>query len=176
MFYFIISLFLGVLPDILYYYLYLKEIKGIKTKKILFFILLCISYLLCVVLIPIQFYLYIISDLLIYFILKYLYKSQINDIFVVITLELYMIIISAISFIIFKNYYIAFVIYRVLMFVPLIFKNKLRKIYNSYNKLWNRHNYKNKLKSITVRNISLVILNVLIVSMYFILLYITNVA
>lgn len=174
MFYFIISLLLGVLPDILYYYLYLKEIKNIKSNKMLFVFLIFVFYMISNILIVYNFYIYIIFDIAIYWIMKFLYKSQINDIFLIFFIELYMIIISTFSFYMIPYYYVAFIIYRILMFLPLIFKNKIKKMYKIYNSLWNRHDKKNKIKSITLRNISLVLLNFLIVFMYVVLLSIIN--
>jgi hypothetical protein len=170
---FIISLLLGILPDILYYYIYIKSIKKINTKNILFFILLCINYILCIILIQHQFYLYIIQDIIIYFIIKKLYSSQINDVFLVIFLETYMLVLALISFNLIENYIVSFVVYRIFLFLPLIFKNRIINFYENYTKLWNRHNIPHKIKSITLRNISLVVLNIMIILMYIILLHIS---
>lgn len=170
---FIISLFLGILPDILYYFIYIKKIKEIKTKNILFFILLSINYFFCIMLIQHQFYLYIIQDIIIYLIINKLYKSQINDMFLIIFLELYMLVLALISFNLINNYLLAFITYRVLLFLPLLFKGDIIEYYKKYTKLWNRHNIPNQIKSITLRNISLVVLNIMIILMYIILLHIS---
>lgn len=170
---FIISLFLGILPDVFYYFIYIKKIKEIKSKNILFFILIFINYIVCIMLIQHQFYLYIIQDIVMYLIIKKLYKSQINDMFLIIFLELYMLILALISFNLINNYLIAYITYRVLLFLPLLLKNEIIECYKKYTKLWNRHNIPNKIKSITLRNISLVVLNIMIILMYIILLHIS---
>ena len=171
---FIISLILGILPDVLYYFIYTKQIKGIKSKNLLFFFLLLVTYMLCIIVVQHQFYLYIIQDILVFIIMKLLYKSHISDMFLVIFIEFYMILLSTICFMFINNYYFAFIIYRLLMFLPLLCSNKLRDIYKKYLSLWNRHDNPKKIKSITLRNVSLVILNCLLIFMYLITLYITS--
>ena len=171
---FIISLILGILPDVLYYFIYTKQIKGIKSKNLLFFFLLLVTYMLCIIAVRHQFYLYIIQDILVFIIMKLLYKSHISDMFLVIFIEFYMILLSTICFMFINNYYFAFIIYRLLMFLPLLFSNKLRDMYKKYLSLWNRHDNPKKIKSITLRNVSLVILNCLLIFMYLITLYITS--
>lgn len=170
---FIISLLLGVLPDVLYYFIYIKQIKDIKTKSILFFTLLMIGFIITNMFYNL--YTYLLYDVIIFLIIKKLYKSQANDMFLVIFIELYMILLSIVCFFLIENYIIAFIVYRVLMFVPLLFINKIKSMYKNYTMLWNRHNILNKIKSITLRNISLVVLNVLIVLMYIILVYISKI-
>ena len=171
---FIMSMLLGVIPDILYYYLYIKKIKNIKKKKIIFTILLFISYMITNILVTYNFYIYILFDILLFFIIKWLYKSQINDFFLVITLDLYLFICSIISYFLIPNYFVAFILYRILLFAPLIFKNKIKNIYEQYCNLWNRHDNKGKIKSITIRNIVLIMLNLSIIILYFSLFYITK--
>lgn len=172
---FIISLLLGIIPDVMYYYVYLRKIKNICDKKNIFFLLLIVNYVICIILIQYHFYLYIIQDIIMYLIMKKMYNSQINDIFLVFFLELYMILLSIMCFFLIENYTIAFIVYRMLMFAPLLFINKIKLFYKNYTMLWNRHNIPNKIKSITLRNISLVVLNVLIILMYIILIYISNI-
>jgi hypothetical protein len=167
---FIISLLLGMLPDVLYYFIYIKQIKDIKTKSILFFTLLMIAFIIRNMFYNL--YTYILFDILIYLMIKKLYKSQINDMFIIVFLETYMLILSLLSFNLIHNYIIGFLIYRILLFLPLLFVNKIKSMYKNYTMLWNRHNIPNKIKSITLRNISLVVLNITIILMYIILLHI----
>ena len=172
MMYFLISLLLGAIPDVLYYYFYIVKIKNIKSKKLTLFFLIFICYFTSI---GYNFYLYILTDILFYLIIKKLYKSKILDFFFIITLEIYMIILSIGCYFFIKNYFIAFFVYKVFLFIPLIFKNKLIKLYTLYYKLWNRHNYK-AIKSITLRNISLTILNTTIILIYLVLTYITKIS
>jgi hypothetical protein len=61
-----------------------------------------------------------------------------------------------------KQYVVALLISRILMFSFLmIFKNKIAKMYEKVYKLWNKHNHKGKLKSLTVRNISVILFNLM---------------
>ena len=61
--------------------------------------------------------------------------------------------------------------------MPLFFIKYIEKLYTTYNFLWNR-NYKQKnlIKSLTLRNISLTVMNLLILSFYITLLYILNIS
>lgn len=172
---FVLSMIFGILPDVLYSFLYIKNIKNLKNKKALFFVLLFVSYMLCIILIQHQLYFYIALDIITYLIMKLLYKVKINDFFLIILLDLYLVICSLLSYVIFGNYVVAMIVYRVLLFIPLLFKNKLRKIYKEYCRLWNRHNEKDKIKSITIRNIVLTLLNGMIILFYLVLSYISNI-
>lgn len=173
---FLLGLLLGALPDCLYYFVLEKEIKRIKTKKIILFILILLSYVIFNMILRYNFYLYLLYDISLYIILKILYKSQIPDFFVVITIDLYLLLINTLCFFLFKdNYIIALIACKTLIFIPLIFKNKLNKLYNKYLSLWNRtKDIKRPIKSLTLRNISLMILNVSIVGIYLILVYIVG--
>ena len=171
---FIISLFLGILPDVFYTYIYLQQIKEIKNKKFLLFAMLFVIYMVCIIFVRYHFYLYIIQNILTFWLLKKLYKSQINDFFLVVILDLYLFLSSIISYFLVDNYLLAMILYRILLFVPLIFKSSIKSIYKEYSKLWNRHNNKNKIKSITIRNISLIVFNFMIIILYFAIVYIST--
>ena len=173
MMYFLISLLLGAIPDVLYYYLYITKIKEIKSRRIILFILILCIYLIFNLFIAYNFYFYIVYDILIYFLLKFIYKSEIVDLFIIIFMDFYMLLTSFMFINLIPNYYLAYAIYRIFLFFPLIFRKNLKHIYTKYNKFWNRNdNIKKPIKSLTLRNISLTILNLLIVLGYFVLLYI----
>lgn len=173
MIYFLVSILLGAIPDVLYYYLYITKIKEVKTKRIILFILILCIYLVFNLFIAYNFYFYILYDILIYFLLKFICKSEIVDLFIIIFMDFYMLLISFIFISLINNYYLAYVIYRIFLFFPLIFNKSLKNIYTKYKKFWNRNDdIKKPIKSLTLRNLSLVILNLLIVLGYFSLLYI----
>ena len=161
MIYFFISLLLGAIPDVLYYYLYITKIKEIKSRRIILFILILCIYLIFNLFIAYNFYFYIVYDILIYFLLKFIYKSEIVDLFIIIFIDFYMLLTSFMFINLIPNYYLAYAIYRMFLFFPLIFRKNLKHIYAKYKKFWNRND-----------NISLTILNLLIVLGYFVLLYI----
>ena len=171
---FLLSLFLGKLPDVLFSWVFITEIKETKTKRLIFFILGFVVYVFCITQIRYQLLLYLVLDVILFLIMKLLYKSNITDFFLIIVLDLYLFICSIISYMLIPNYYIALIVYRLILFLPLIFINKLRNIYKQYKTLWNRHNEKGKIKSITIRNIVIVLLHITILILHFALIYILS--
>lgn len=169
----LLSILIGVLPDILYFYFYIKEIKNIKTKKVLFFVLLFAIFFITNMFYTL--YTYLLFDILLYLLIHKLYKAKITDFFIVVMLDLYLVCCSLFGYFVFDNYIVGMIIYRILLFLPLLFKGKLRNLYQSYCSLWNRHNKTNKIKSITIRNIVLVILNIMIVVFHIALTYISSI-
>lgn len=159
---FVISIFLGLLPEVLYFTLFLVYTKEIKTKRLKLFLLLAIGYIALIMICRFQFLFYIAYIIYSYLILKLLYKSHIIDLFVYLISFSYLIIISTLCALIISNYNIAYLLNRILLFLPFIFKNKFNLFYNLYCSLWNR-NDNAKIKSITLRNISLVFINTIIV-------------
>lgn len=178
----LLSLVLGFIPEILYYSLSLIIIKNIKQKKKAFFALISICYILTSFLNFYSVYSYIAFIIISFIVLKILYKEDcyIIDLFVISIIVCYAMIMSFISFKIFNNnydfYYIAFIIDRILLFLPILFlKRKLNQIYEGYKKLWNR-NYKEevKIKSLTLRGISLIFINILILAINIFTIIILN--
>ena len=109
---------------------------------------------------------YLLFIICAYIILKLLYgnKTQIIDIFISAVSYLWLSILSLIlmNFVNkdFSNYYTILLIQKALLFMPFIFRNKFNIVYKKYCKLWNRNdNEKRPIKSITLRNISLILLN-----------------
>lgn len=167
----ILSLVLGAGLDSLYYTLFILKSKNINKNKLLLFIIIFISYILLFMIVRYNMYLYLIFYIIIYITLKIIYKAQIIDYFVLIISGTYYLLISIFCYYIIPIYTVALIINKLLLFLPIILNNTLNKIYLIYNKMWNR-NYNNKMpiKSLTLRNISLVILNSFIIINYIILL------
>lgn len=166
----IISYCLGFLPEIVYFSLSIIVMKDIKQKRVLLSVLIGISYILTSFFNFYSVYSYIIFIILSFMVLKLINRKQtyIIDLFVNSVIVCYAMIVSFFSFKIFHNnyesYYIAFMIDRILLFLPfLLFRKKYNQIYNRYKMLWNR-NYKEKviIKSLTLRGISLIFINILI--------------
>ena len=178
---FLMSFILGLLPEVLFFTLFLISTKNIKTKKIRLFISISIIYLILVLFQNYQIINYIAFLFLIYLALKILYgkETQIIDFFIFSISYIYVFIISYICFRFvnnnLENYWTLFIIDRILLFIPFIFKNKLNLLYKKYCSLWNR-NYQKKqpIKSITLRNISLISLNIFIFLCNIVCLYILN--
>lgn len=162
---FLVSIVLGLLPEVLYFSLFLIYTKNIKEKKLKLFILLAIGYILLIMICRYQLLFYIGYIIYSYVILKLLYKSHIIDFFICSIGLTYM---TAVSFILFilvgKNYVIYYIIARIVLFLIFIFKNKFNDLYILYRKLWNR-NDESKIKSLTLRNASLILFNLFIISL-----------
>lgn len=181
--YYLLSIILGLLPEVLYYTLILITTKKLKTKKVLLFILISLAYILCFIVKRYILIYYVLFVALMYISMKILYKkeTQIIDIFIISFSTLYLGIISAIMWVFLDNnknyalYYSLYVINRILMFIPFIFKSKFNVLYKKYCLLWNRNNKgKRPIKSITLRNISLIIINFSIFLANILLLSIIN--
>lgn len=178
---YVISMFLGMIPEVLYFTLAMVYTKNIKTKQIKLFLLIALSYILCIMIIKYELLFYVLFIFILYFILKFLYKeeTQIIDIFVIMYFSFYL---TLLSFLIcfyynFMNtlevYIILYIINRILLFSIFIFRNKFNTIYVKYMKYWNRNDMiKRPIKSITLRNISLIAINCIIFFMNIICLYI----
>lgn len=178
--YWIISVLLGLLPEVLYFTLFLIYVKNIKEKKIKLFILISIAYFVCALIYNYKTLYYIGFIVSIYIILKILYKekTQIIDIFIISIPMSFIFVISFICYLFVKNdlsnYYLLYIIDRIVLYSTLIFKNKLNLAYKKYCKLWNRNDkMKRPLKSITLRNISLMSINFII---FFMNLYILKIS
>lgn len=163
---FLLGLLFGMIPEVLYFTLFLTISKNIKEKRLKLFGLLCIAYIICLLLQRCVILYYMLLIALIFISMKFLYKKkvQIVDIFLIGVSYLWLAILS---FILMKfvnedmsNYMFVYVIQRILLFIPFIFKNNFNKIYKKYYKLWNRNDKeKRPIKSITLRNVSLILLN-----------------
>lgn len=165
--YYILSILLGLIPEVLYFTLFITYTKNIKGKRIKLFMLISVAYFLCILVQEYQILYYIALIALIYFILKFLYKEkvQIIDIFIISFAYLWLAILSAILLMFLNNNNFVFlsIIDRIFLYLPFIFKSKFNVIYKKYYRFWNRNDAeKRPIKSITLRNISLIFLNGLI--------------
>lgn len=173
---YIISMLLGMIPEVLYFTLAIVYTKNIRTKRIKLFLLIALTYILCIMIIKYELLFYILFIFILYFILKILYKNetQIIDIFVIMYFSFYL---TLLSFLIcfandFKTYKIIYVLNRILLFSIFIFSKFFNKLYINYTKFWNRNDkIKRPIKSITLRNISLISINCIIFFMNIICLY-----
>lgn len=159
---FVISIFLGLLPEVLYFTLFLVYTKNLKEKRLKLFLLLAIGYIALIMMCRFQFLFYITYIIYSYLVLKLLYKSHIIDLFVCSLGLMYMTLVAFIGFkILGKNYVAYYIVARIVLYLPFIFRKKFGLIYKNYRKLWNR-NDDAKIKSLTIRNMSLIGLNIFI--------------
>jgi hypothetical protein len=147
--------------------LFVTNIKQIKTRRLILLLMTFIIIMLMVMIVKYNIYLYLLIIPLLYGAMKLLYKKkvQIIDIFLIATAYGYLSIISYIcSFIIKDNmdlYWIAYVINNILLFGILFLLKWIFKAYKLYIHLWNRKPG-NKVRSISIRNVSLILLNIFI--------------
>ena len=164
----LLSLLLGILPQTLFFMLFITKLKGIKTKRIKLTILLFVICALLNMIIKYNLYLYLLFIPIYYIILKLLYKkkTQIVDIFIIALSFTIMMLISYFCSLIYRKnmslYWLGYVINNILLFGNLAIIKLYKKFYKFYCKNWNRK-AGNKIKSITLRNISLISINVAIV-------------
>lgn len=134
----LISILFGLIPEVLFFTLFITCAKGIKKKRIKLFLLMSIAYIICMFIKRYEVFYYCLFVVLIYIILKILYgnKTQIIDIFVISLSTLYLTIISFIfSRFITNSYFMALILNRIALFLIFIFKDKFNHLYKIYCRL-----------------------------------------
>lgn len=154
------------IPEPVYFSLFLIIGKNIKEKRLLLIAIMIMQYLLLMHIFPFNVWFQLIYTFMSFVNLKVLYKekTQVTDIFLFAAASLILVVISifcyAIIYITIRNYVCALIINRILIFSVLYFgRNKIRETYKRFCSLWNRHNNPNKIRSLTLRNISIIIFN-----------------
>lgn len=160
------ELFLGQVPEAVYFALFLILTKKLKNKRLLFMVIMTIEYVLSMNIEMFSTWSHVIYTILVFVTLKVLYKekAQITDVFTFGISSLFLIVFSAISFAIFMpNTILVIVVSRALLFIfLLLFNKRLPKIQDLYKKLWNRNDkVKTKMKSTTFRSLNVVIFNLM---------------
>lgn len=166
------------IPEPVYFSLFLIIGKNIKEKRLLLTGIMIVQYLLLMHIFPYNIWFQIIYTFMSFVNLKVLYKekAQVTDIFLFATASIILVIVSVLCYAIIystiKNYVIALIINRILMFVILYFnRNKIKTIYKKFCSLWNRHNNPKKIRSLTLRNISIIIFNLMFWIMNFLIIF-----
>lgn len=164
----LILLFLEKVVEAIYFAMFLIVGKNIKKKKLLFIGIMVFEYLMLTNFIEFNVWFQLIYTFMSFVNLKVLYKekAQITDIFLFTAASLLLIAISAISYgIVYftvRNYFVALILNRILLFLILYLgRNKILELYKKFYSLWNRHNIPNQIKSLTLRNISIIIFNLM---------------
>lgn len=177
--YYLISILLGLIPEVLFLTLFLIKTKNIKEKRIKLFIIISIFYFLSMLIQQYKTIFYVLFIFLLYLSLKIVYKdrTQIIDLFVASIPFMWISLLSYICFLFLKedlsNYYLLYIIDRIFLYLPLLFGKYLNKVYKIYCKLWNRNDKEHRpIKSITLRNISLLVVNITI---FFMNLYVISI-
>lgn len=151
-----------------YFSLFLLVGKNIKNKRLLLIAIMVFEYLALKNFVHFNVWFQLAYTFMSFVNLKVLYKekAQVTDIFLFASASVLLIIISLFSYGIiyftFKKYIIALILNRLMIFSIIIFgKNIISKSYKNFCSVWNRHNKPNKPRSLTVRNISIIIFNIM---------------
>lgn len=172
------NIILGLIPESIFFSLFIIFTKNYKnkTKNIVFTLLMIIGYIILKRILPRNVYCQIIYIIYVPILMKIMYKekSHISDIFIFMLSADIMIVFSitigiACVFNSLTLYWICYAINRILMFGFLIIaRNKLNKFYKNIISQWNRNREKpNKIKALTIRNVSVLLLNFGIFLAYF---------
>ena len=161
-------LFLEKVCEAIYFSLFLIYGKNLKEKRLLFIAIMIFEYLMITKLIQYNIWIHISYIIMTYINLKALYKekAQITDIFLFMVASIILIVVSAISYIIVQHtisiYLVALILSRLLLFLTLfVIKNKINNYYKKFYSLWNKYKNPNKIRSLTLRNISIIIFNIM---------------
>lgn len=162
----LLQILLGQIPEAIYFALFMILTKSLKEKRIMFILLNVLEYILLLNLLPYSMWAHILYFVLLYIILKMLYKDKcrITDVFTLGIASIFMIAVSALSYfftyIFMNDMIIGNIIQKGLLFVVLALCTPLLpKIETLYSKLWNRGKHKYKMKSTTFRALNVVIFN-----------------
>ena len=164
----LILLFLEKVVEAIYFAMFLIVGKNIKKKKLLFIGIMVFEYLMLTNFIEFNVWFQLIYTFMSFVNLKVLYKekAQITDIFLFGVASLILIATSALCYAIIyftiHKYIWVLIINRPLIFAIIYFgRNKIPQTYKKFCSLWNRHNIPNQIKSLTLRNISIIIFNLM---------------
>ena len=170
---------MGSILQPLYTCLFILNTKKLKEKRISFIILTILDYIL--IQYSLSFNVGVNSDILfaiiMYLNLKLIYldKARITDMVTFIISEIILGIVNICSYLILGETIIGLVFALIIpLLIVIAIKNKLGSIENFYNKYWNRKNGKTKIKSITVRGISLCITIIETLVLHFWIMYIIS--
>lgn len=152
----------------IYFSLFLIIGKDLKNKRLLLTCIMIFEYYMLKDFIKFNVWFQFIYTFIVFVDLKFLYKekAQITDIFLFAASSIILIILSAIIFLThlytYNNYYIAIIINRIILFSFLYFnRNNIRELYKKFYSYWNRHNNPKAIKSLTLRNISVISFNLM---------------
>lgn len=164
----ILLLFLEKVCEAIFFSMFLILGKKLKEKRLLFITIMIFEYIILTTVFQYNIWIQILYTFMSFVNLKVLYKekAQITDIFLFAAASLILMIICGISYFsiyfTIKNYYVSLILSRIFMIIFFIlFGDKINKKYISFYSLWNRHKNKNKIRSLTLRNISIIVFNLM---------------
>ena len=153
-------------PEPVYFSLFLIIGKNIKEKRLLLTGIMLVQYLLLMHIFPYNIWFQLIYTFMSFVNLKVLYKekAQVTDVFLFTAASIILVITSILCYgliyITIRQYIWVLITNRILIFAILYFgRDKIKNSYKKFCTLWNRHNNPNKIRSLTLRNISIIIFN-----------------
>lgn len=162
----ILEIILGQVPEAVYFAVFMILVKGLKSRRFIFIVSMIIEYLLVLNVLPYSIWSYVLYFVLLFLLLKILYKdkSNVTDVFTMGIASIILIIVSILSYIVVSLFTTNIILGNlcqkiILFFVILVCKSYLPKINNIYRKLWNRSEISYKMKSTTFRVLNLIIFN-----------------
>lgn len=156
---------LGILSEIFLFYKFAVNAKEIKDKKALLFAGFLCCYVLAKILFPLSVYFNLICIFGFYGVMKILYKdlSNITDIFLFSFVSLLLVILSVATFYLINDFYVSMIANRISIIIIAFATKNIAKPYKNIIKCWNRNRENpNKIKSLTLRNICVITLNIMI--------------
>lgn len=164
------SILFGLLPESLYFALYIINSKQIRERRVLLFVLIFAANLLLSAFLAYNIWYHVLFIAAIFGIMRLLHKAQLIDIFLITSSALILALLGFICYFSIPNYWIALIVNRFGLFLfILLSRTILPKLYKAYCSMWNRKPGA-KIKSITVRNISCIVLNLLLVMFNYIMI------
>lgn len=159
---------LGRFVEPIYFALFLIIGKDLKNKRLLLIGIMMFEYVMLTYLLPYNVLFQFIYTFITFVDLKFLYKekAQVTDIFLFAVASIVLIITSIFTYLTalytYKNYVISMIINRIVIFSIVYFgRNKIRQLYKRFYSLWNRHNNPKVITSLTLRNISVIVFNLM---------------
>lgn len=158
-------LLVGIIPEIFLFYIYVINVKGLKEKKLLCFIGFTFIYIVSKFIFKYSVYFNVICIFGFYGVLKILYKekAKITDIFLISFVSFLLVLLSVFTYFCYSNYILSIIINRVLILCFAYFSKYFKDFYVKYMICWNRNRKNpNKIRSLTLRNISIITFNFMI--------------
>ena len=152
----------------IYFALFLIIGKDLKNKRLLLTCIMIFEYYMLTYIFPFNVWFQFIYTFIVFVDLKFLYKekAQITDIFLFAASSIILIISSIVIYlailVTIKNYYAVILLNRIFIFSFIYFNRRnIRNLYKKFYSHWNRHNNPKAIKSITLRNVSVISFNLM---------------
>ena len=178
--YLITGVLLGFIFEVFFISVMFYKIKGLKDKKIALFLSTLITFIITAMITGTnysnQYLFYLIYNVILFGFLKIIYRNKINiiDLFLIYYIIMIINFSSLLAIKLFEYNFISYFTSRLILILFMILASKFNNFYKLYNYNWNRHT-NNKVKSITVRNLTIISCNLMLYIINYFILYYINV-